>query len=93
MKLRTAYFCKQCDEEVDIEKINFYKKCPYCGYNNKVFGKTLVYEWKVEDRGEQIQVGINGVNGVKWGDSCPVNTLDRLFEGLKKLVKPDLEKE
>ncbi len=53
MKLRTAFFCKNCDREVDIEKdrqvyISYTKfKCPHCGYCSN-WGLAAVYEWKVE---------------------------------------------
>ncbi len=52
MKLRTAYFCKQCDEEIDIkiDKRVYRKftvfKCPWCNYRTN-WGLTAVYEWKV----------------------------------------------
>ncbi len=49
MKLRTAYFCKKCDEEVNIERDrhNVFE-CPICGYYNP-WGLAIVYEWKVPD--------------------------------------------
>ncbi len=48
MKLRTAYFCKQCNEEVDVEKLSLkLATCPWCGYNSK-WASTIIYEWKVE---------------------------------------------
>ena len=50
MKLRKAYFCKMCNEEVDIKinKINgVVRRCPHCGYKSR-WGITIVYEWKVE---------------------------------------------
>ncbi len=45
MKLRTAYFCKKCDEEVKLTK-DVVHKCPICGYTNR-WGLAVVYEWKV----------------------------------------------
>ncbi len=47
MKLRTAYFCMNCDEEVSIEGALHVFKCPWCGYRN-AWGLAGVYEWKVE---------------------------------------------
>ena len=85
MKLRIAYFCRQCDEEIDLEKILISKMCPFCRYSKKGISAELIYEWKVEDRGDIVQIGINGINGIKWGDSCPIDTLDRINRGLKKL--------
>ncbi len=50
MKLRIAYFCKRCDEEVDLEKTSKTGICPHCGYTRGVFSNSLIYEWKVEDK-------------------------------------------
>ncbi len=52
MKLRTAYFCKNCDEEVDILAMHSVKfKCPHCGFCND-WGLAAIYDWKVEDKHE-----------------------------------------
>ncbi len=47
MKLRTAYFCKNCNEEVKILEMYTKKfECPCCGYQNE-WGVASIYEWKV----------------------------------------------
>ncbi len=46
MKLRTAYFCRDCEKEVKVERV--IRECPHCGYNGGDFGRGIVYEWKVE---------------------------------------------
>ncbi len=64
MKLRTAYFCRKCNEEIDLEKCqvnwdsNKRRKCPHCGYE-PAWGRTsVVYEWKVEVKPTFKRVGV-----------------------------------
>lgn len=56
MKLRTAYFCKKCDEEILLENYLSTHICHHCGYKNR-WGLSMVYEWKVEDKeqGEKVE--------------------------------------
>lgn len=46
MKLRTAYFCKMCDEELKLNHFQIERKCPHCGYKSR-WGLSIIYEWKV----------------------------------------------
>ncbi len=92
MKLRTAFFCKNCDEEIDLYKILKENYCPHCGYTKMGISGGLFYEWKVEVM-QIVRVGelIKPVMIGKFeeGASCPVNSLDRW----NYVDKPDLEKE
>ncbi len=47
MKLRIAYFCRDCDEEVNITN-KVLRRCPHCGYTGGMFGRGVLYEWRVE---------------------------------------------
>ncbi len=51
MKLRIAYFCRNCNEEVDFKTASTAENCPFCGFldDREAFG-SIFYEWKVEER-------------------------------------------
>ncbi len=49
MKMRTAYFCMMCDEEIDVEESHNLGCCPVCGYAGLTC-VSRVYTMKVEDK-------------------------------------------
>ncbi len=78
MKLRIAYFCRNCNEEVNLEKTTIQGKCPHCKFSNTLVYVPLVYEWKVEDLEYELPEGMN------YGDCSPINFLKVLYEGVVK---------
>ncbi len=49
MKMRTAYFCVMCDEEVCLEELHEKSYCPNCGHASMTCVRR-VYSVKVEDK-------------------------------------------
>ncbi len=89
MKLRTAYFCRNCDEEIKFGKYGAPAICPHCEYSGGDFGRSILYEWKVEVAPpfKKIEVEYNFIGGFKEGSSCPIGLMDRLsgFEKPKEI--------
>ncbi len=84
MKLRTAYFCRNCDEEVDLKKTVTQGECRHCGFSRKTFNKTIVYEWKVEAVPAFKKHVDSFILDVEYGDSCPVTFVDGINEKVEK---------
>ncbi len=89
MKLRTAHFCRRCDEEIIFGEV-FILECPHCGFTGGAFDSSIYYEWKVEVPPPFKKIifrkkfEIQSVGGFTEGTSCPIDTLDRINKGLEK---------
>ncbi len=55
MKMRTAYFCMKCDEEIDVEESHNLGCCPVCGYAGLTC-VSRVYTMRVEDKSDKAKV-------------------------------------
>ncbi len=89
MKLRTAYFCRNCDEEVIFGEV-FILECTHCGYTGGDFDSSIVYEWKVEVPPPFKKIifrkkfEIQSVGGFTEGTSCPIEDHEKTKKVSKK---------
>ncbi len=98
MKLRTAYFCRNCDEEVNLEKIEMDalervfkgidppkngQYLPYHECPHCKFSNTLNYVPLVyEWKVEDLEYELP--EGMNYGDCSPIDFLERIYNGTDK---------
>ncbi len=66
MKLRTAFFCRKCDEEIVFGEVTVLE-CSHCGFTGGAFDSSIFYEWKVE-----VPAPFKKIEAFKEGDSCSI---------------------
>ncbi len=74
MKLRTAYFCRKCDEELELKQVTEERICSECGFTGDAQSDfSIVYAWKVEVVLQPF-IPFRSLDdiGIRWGDSCPI---------------------